>query len=362
MSQRRVLVLIKGLGIGGAEKLISEGARYWDRSTYDYHVAYVLPWKDQLVAEIEDLGIPVRCVGGAKGSMRVAAMNLRRLVAELQPDLIHAHSPAVAVIARYLGVPVVYTEHNVADSYRSPTAQLNRLTYRRNARVIAVSDRVAESLASYPGSDPVVITNGVAVSVSADAADAAKAELGLDPRVALAVHVGNIRPHKGHSTLISAAAKLDPATVQVVSIGGEKYDGDLERVRREAAEAGADGVVRFLGRRPDALSFVAAADVFVNPADVEGLPVAVLEAMALEKPIVATAVGGVPSIIKDRVTGLLVPPKDPGAIAHGITELVADRTLAGSLAAAARELVEAEFGLERMVRGNEREYAAALGA
>ena len=361
MAKRRVLVLIKGLGIGGAEKLISEGARYWDRSSYDYHVAYVLPWKDQLVAEIQDLGIPVRCVGGAKGSMRVAAINLRRLVAELQPDLIHVHSPAVAVIARLLGVPVVYTEHNVADSYRSPTAQLNRLTYRRNARVIAVSDRVAESLAEYAGPDPVVVTNGVSVSVAPEDAAAARAELGLEAGVRLIVHVGNIRPHKGHTTLIAAAAKLDPATVQVVSIGGEKYDGDLDRVRREAAEAGADGVVRFLGRRSDALAFVAAADMFVNPADVEGLPVAVLEAMALEKPIVATAVGGVPSIIKDRETGLLVPPKDPAAIAHGITELISNPELGAQLAAAARSLVEAEFGLERMVRQNEREYQEALG-
>lgn len=359
----RVLVAIKGLGIGGAEKLISEGARYWDRDRYDYHVAYALPWKDQLVSEIEALGIEVTCVGGPKGSTAATWRGLRRLVRDLDPALVHAHSPMIGVMARFLPVRLVYTEHNVASSYREPTRTANRLTYGRNRRVIAVSQPVAESLQSFRGPAPVVVVNGVAVAVDADTAAAARAELNLDDGQQLYVHVGNIRPHKGHSNLIAAAALLADraADIQIVSIGGEKVDGDLDRVRDEAVNAGADGVLRFLGRRPDALAFVAAADGFVNPADVEGLPVAVLEAMNLEKPIVATAVGGVPDIIHDEKTGLLVEPRDPVTLAAAIARLVDDRSLAASLAANARELVERDFSLEAMVKANEAQYELALG-
>lgn len=358
-----VLVVIKGLGIGGAEKLISEGARHWDRDRFDYHVAYALPWKNQLVDEIEQLGIAVTCIGGPKGSTLATWRGLRRIVAELEPALLHAHSPMIGVMARFIDVPLVYTEHNVASSYREPTRTANRLTYRRNTRVVAVSQPVAESLRSFAGPAPVVIVNGVSVQVDAADAAAARAELGLADTQMLFVHVGNIRPHKGHSNLIAAAALLRhrAADVQIVSIGGEKVEGDLERVRAEAAQAGADEVVRFMGRRPDALSFVAAADGFVNPADVEGLPVAVLEAMNLEKPIVATAVGGVPDIIFDEKTGLLVEPKDPPALANAILRLVDDRGLATELAGNARELVERDFSLDAMVRANEAQYDVALG-
>lgn len=89
MGRRRVLVFIKGLGIGGAEKLISEGARHWDRDRFDYAVAYVLPWKDQLMAEFEALGVEVRCVGGRGGGMSGAGARLRRLIAASGSDLIH---------------------------------------------------------------------------------------------------------------------------------------------------------------------------------------------------------------------------------------------------------------------------------
>ena len=359
-----ILVFIKGLGIGGAEKLISEGARFWNRGRFDYHVAYQLPWKDQLVPDLEALGVPVACVGGRKGTTPAAVAGLRRLVRSGGASLVHAHLPSAGVIARLISpVPVVYTEHNLATSYREPTRTLNRLTYGRNRAVTAVSDAVAESLAGYPGPDPRVIRNGVAVGVPAEAAGAVREEMGLAPGDPLVVHVGNIRPHKGHDTLIEAAAELARLRpgVAVVSIGGEKHPGDLDRVRAAAGAAGVEPSLRFLGRRPDALAFVAAADVFVNPSDVEGLPVAILEAMALGTPVVATAVGGVPAVVQDGVTGLLVEAGDAPGLAQAVDRLLGDRALAGRVAAAARDLIEREYGLEPMVRGFEAGYTEILG-
>ena len=104
-----------------------------------------------------------------------------------------------------------------------------------------------------------------------------------------------------------------------------------------------------------------AADVYVNPADFEGLPVSILEAMALERPIVATEVGGVPSVINGD-TGVLVPAKDPKALASAVAELLADRERAATLGKAARALAESSYGLDRMVAELEAVYREVLDA
>jgi glycosyltransferase involved in cell wall biosynthesis len=358
-----VLVAVKGLGIGGAEKLIAESAKVWDRDRFDYHVVYALPWKDQLAGPLADLGIPVECIGGDRGLTPPSWVRLRRHATDIRAALVHAHLPAMGAVARVVSpVPVVYTEHNVAGSYRLPVRLVNRLTYRRNVAVTAVSQAVADSIARYPGPGATVVSNGVACEVSSAAAAAARTELGIDATTPLVAHVGNIRPHKGHANLVAAVRLLVERVpdVRVVSIGGEKNDGDLARVRGLAADAGLARHLVFLGRREDALSFVAACDVFVNPSDFEGLPVAVLEAMALERPVVATAVGGVPAIVHDDVSGLLVPAKDPHRLAEAIAMLLEDVDRAKALAAAGRKIVERDYSLEAMVRTIESMYEHVL--
>ncbi len=362
-ERSRILVLIKGLGIGGAEKLITEGARFWDGERFEYSVGYVLPWKDQLVPELEGMGIPVHCLGGRRGLSPALLTRLRRLIRSRRIDLVHAHLPTMGIAARIASpVPVVYTEHNIAPSYRLPTRIINRMTYGRNRAVIAVSGAVGRTVESYPGPPAIVIPNGVACRVEPQAAQQARQELGLGPDAPVVAHVGNIRPGKGHDVLIDAAAILQQRRpdVTIVSIGGEKYPGDLERVRERAEQAGLGNRLRFLGRRPDALDFVAAADLFCNPSTVEGLPVAVLEAMALGRPVVATAAGGVPGIVKNDETGFLVEPEDPRALATAIERLLGDRARAKLMGEAARALVESEYGLEPMIRATEDVYRQVL--
>ena len=229
-----VVVAIKGLGIGGAEKLVSEGARFWDRQAFDYRVAYALPWKDQLVAELEALSVPVRCIGSKRGVTPSVVPRFRRLLSEWRADLVHAHLPVAGIIARLAGnVPVVYTEHNLAWSYRPWTRAVNRLTYGRNTAVTAVSQAVADTISGYPGPTAEVIPNGVSVSADPQARSVVRSELGLEEDDQLVVHVGNIRPGKGHEVLIDAAALLRDkgARAVVVSIGVEKNPGDLRRLR-----------------------------------------------------------------------------------------------------------------------------------
>ncbi len=355
-----VLVAIKGLGLGGAEKLIAEGARYWDRDRFDYRVVYFLPWKDQLVAQLEEQGVRVTSLGTRWGMTPDAVYRLHRLARKSAAAVVHVHSPTVAVAMRATRrVPLVYTEHNVADSYRQPTRLLNRLTYGRNAAVTAVSEEVAASLAGFPGPAPRVIVNGVAASVTTEAALLARRELGLAADDRLVVHVGNIRPGKGHDTLIEAATRL-AADITIVSLGTERHRGDLDRLRTEAARAGVATQLKFLGQRADALAFISAADVYVSPADHEGLPVSILEALALERPVVATSVGGVPSVIRPEETGMLVAPNQPVALAEAITHVLAHPVAAADYARRGRALVEERFSLERMVGAFEDIYTELL--
>ena len=328
----------------------------WDRASFHHEVAYALPWKDQLVPELEDSNVPVHCLGTAR--LPTMVTRLRALVRDVGATIVHAHLPTTGIAARLAGAaPVIYTEHNLAGSYRLPVRVANRLTYGRNSAVIAVSPAVAASLAGYPGPGPVVVPNGVSVSVSDEDIIRVREELDLRERK-LVVQVGNIRPGKGHATLARAACLLragDQSPV-VVSVGAERSPGELGRVLGDVDASG----VRFVGRRDDALAFLAAADVVVNPSDVEGLPLAVLEAMALARPVVATAVGGVADLIRDGDTGKLVGPGDSRALADAVTELLVDPEGASRLGTRARELIEDEYRLDKMVSRVENVYREVL--
>lgn len=358
MTRTKVLVVIKGMGIGGAERLVSEGSRFWDRERFDYKVAYMLPWKDALVPDLEANGIPVECFGTRRGLSIRALRRLRALCR--QADVIHSHLPLSGILVRMLGHgrPHVYTEHNLTSSYRPLTRWANRVTYGRNAATTAVSQSVADSLGGYPGPPARVIPNGVAPVVAPGSAEKVRTELALGPEQTLVVHVGNIRRGKGHDTLIEAAviALAKDNNLTFVSIGSEKVGGDLARLRATVSAQGLGDRLRFLGPRSDALEFTAAADIYVNPSEVEGLPVAILEAMALGRPVVATAVGGVPSVVETGVTGYLVDAGDPASLANRIVELAADPAARSEFGERGRTLIESRFALKDMVRSFESIY------
>lgn len=360
-DSKNVLLLIKGLGLGGAERLIADAASSWDRDQYHYRVAYYLPWKDQLVGTLEASNVATRCIGTERGMGLRAVSRLNELIDEWQIDLVHAHLPSAGIVARYSKAPaVVYTEHNLADSYRQPTRSVNRWSYRRNDAVIAVSEAVAGSVAHFGGPKPLTIPNGVS-TIPPDGVDRIRSDLGLDPSLRMVVHVGNIRPHKGHSNLIAAVAALSKSRRDflVLSVGTEKHEGDLDRVREEARQAGVEDLIEFTGRRDDARTLIAAADLVVNPSDVEGLPIVLLEALAYARPVVATAVGGVPDLVRDRITGLLVPPMDPEALARAMSESF-EEPEAKVWANRGRDVVQAQHGIAGMVAKYEDVYRGLL--
>jgi glycosyltransferase involved in cell wall biosynthesis len=364
-GQIGVLLLTKGLGRGGTERLLLGTVRHLDRARFRVEVAYLLPWKDALVADIEAEGVPVHCLHAARPASVGWLLRLRRLVYERRIDLVHTHMPLTAAAARAAlprGRPVfVHTEHNLWDRYRRPTRWANRLTYGRNAAVIAVSEGVARSIANRRV--PVeVVTHGTdlgAVRRGADARAAARAELGLADDDAVVGTVGNFTAKKDHATLLRAMAALgrDLPAARLVLVGSGPLEADL---RHRAGDLGLADRASFVGSRHDVLELLPAFDVFALSSRFEGLPIALLEAMATGLACVATRVGGVPEVVSDGRDGLLVEPGDPDALATAIGKVLADDRLAAELArrAAARA---ADFQLSAAVRHIERVYLRALG-
>jgi glycosyltransferase involved in cell wall biosynthesis len=363
---KRVLLLIKGLGRGGAEQLLAATTRWVDHGRFAYEVGYLLPRKDALVGEIEAAGVPVRCLGPSRSSW---VRRLRRLVDERGVDLVHAHSPVPAVGARLAlagRVRLVYTEHNVWERYRRPTYWGNALTFGRNDHVFAVSDHVRASI-HYPRALASLRMPPVETLYHGLEPDAEKAwspprgireELGIPDGTPLVGTVGSLTLKKDHETLLRAAALLGEQSpgLRVVIVG----QGPLApRLRRLIGELGLERTVVLAGYRPDAPRVTAALDVFVLPSRYEGLPISLLEAMALGRPVVATRAGGTSEVLRDGVEGVLVPPGDPVALADALRSLLADQKRRRDLGTAAAERA-GDFDIRPAVRRQEDVYEELL--
>jgi glycosyltransferase involved in cell wall biosynthesis len=352
-----VLVVIKGLGRGGAEQLLASAAPYLDRERHRYQFAYLLPWKDSLVPELTGAGFPVHCLDGAHGAGWVG--RLRALLRRQRIQLVHAHSPVAAAGARLVagrGTRVVYTEHNLWSRYHRATFAANLATFPRNDHVFAVSEMVAASI-RYPA--PLRLLPMPAVpAVVVGEADGVRDELGIPGDAPVIGSVANFKAAKDHATLLRATARLRWAMpgVRLLLVGQGPLEGET---RRLAAELGLEETVVFAGFRSDARRLAATFDVFTLSSTFEGLPIALLEAMALGRPAVVTRVGGVPEVVTDGAQGLLVPPRDPAALAEGLRCLLGDPQLRARMGTAARARA-LDFDIRKAVRRVEQVYTGLL--
>jgi glycosyltransferase involved in cell wall biosynthesis len=365
-----VLWLTKGLGRGGAERLLVDSLRHVDRGTFRVEVAYLLPWKDALVSDLEAQGACVRCFGNRYPFDGRWVLDLRRFVAEHAIDIVHTHMPYVGVAARLAVLPgrpaVVHTEHNLWSRYRPPTRVANMLTYGMNQRVIAVSRAVADSIRVPPWLPvrlpPVdVVYHGAdlgAVHSGAGAHAHARHRLQLADDTLAIGSVGNFTAKKDQVTLLHAFATLtcDHPSARLVLVG----TGPLEaQLRATAGDLGIGDRVVFTGMRDDVNQLLPGFDVFALSSRFEGLPISLLEAMATGLPCVATRVGGIPEVVHDGLDGLLVEPGDPQSLAISISKLLLDDRLRGELGANAAATAR-NFDLRRAVSRTQEIYESVL--
>jgi glycosyltransferase involved in cell wall biosynthesis len=360
VSKIHVLQLIDGLNMGGAEVLLRDlSAGLQADPGFRVSVGYSTP--GPLVEEVAALGVPLTRL---PRMARVDPSLLARMVGLMRrdrPDVVHTHLFKSdfhgRAAARIVGVPaVVSTLHNLDDWANKPVlARAYGTTVRFADKLIAVSDEVRAfyiERVKIPPAMVQTILNGVPLAKFAgqeQAGRALRAELGIAQDAPLVGIVGRLAPQKDHATFLEAARRIHAALPQArfLIVGA----GELrEQLGAQAAALGLGQAAIFAGIRKDVPAVLAALDVQVFSSRWEGLPVALLEGMAAAKPLVATAVGGVPSAIADGTTGLLVQPGDTAGMADACLRLLQDGALRANIGEAARARVEARYSIDAMVR------------
>ena len=363
----RVLWVIKGLGPGGAERLLVTVAHAADRDAVSYEVAFVLPWKNHLVASLAESGVVCHLIGGRRGLADPRwLLRLRRLLRR-DFDIVHVHSPAVAAAVRPIvrsmrrRPALVMTEHNLWSSFGRVTRAANRASLALDDLHLAVSEEVRDSMSVRARAQTRVVVHGVPVeALHARRAERAmqRAAHGLLDDDIVVSTVANMRWTKDYPTLLRAAVAVTAQHPNVRFLAAGQ--GPLEEeMRAMATTLGLGERFRILGYVEDTAALLSASDVFVLASLVEGLPIALLEAMAIGLPVVATAVGGTPKVVTDGVEGRLVPSGQPEALAAAIGGVTSDAGLRASMGAAAVRRVR-DFDIERAARHLESLYAEIL--
>jgi glycosyltransferase involved in cell wall biosynthesis len=346
----------------GAETQVTSSMAYLVEQP-DITVTAVLFNDGRLADELRRLGVGVIVFDETRTSTLGIFLGLVRVLRAHRFDLVHLHKykdgVLGAIAARLAGVPcIVRTMHGMAEPW-SGWKQLKARVYDTLDRitlqcladlVIAVSQRMTETLweSGYQPRMVTCIRNGLDLQQvkTIRQPHEVRRELGVEPQALLIGTVGRLSAIKGHVHLLRAGRRVlnSQRRARFLFVG----DGPLRNeLLITAAELQLGAASVFPGARRDVYDVMSAMDIFALPSLNEGIPMSLLEAMALGRPVVASAVGGIPEVIQDRVNGRLVPPGDDEALADACLELASDRELAGAIGARARQTIEDSFSHER---------------
>ncbi|MHB0912497.1 MAG: glycosyltransferase [Armatimonadota bacterium] len=293
---------------------------------------------------------------------------LCRIIRDFKPDVVHLHSRRGAdimggIAARTCRVPAVVLSRRIDDPVKK--GLLSKLKYGPLCdRIIAISNGIVEALRKGGIREDKIICVRSVVDAKRYQSDATPAdvreELGINNGAKVIAVIAQLIERKGHRFLFQAAPRIleaHPDTVFLV-LGEGKLEDDL---KRQAGALGIGDRVIFAGFRDDISRVLKAIDLLVHPATMEGLGIAILQAMAACVPVVATHVGGIPESVRDGITGLLIPPKNPDAVADAVIRLLGDPGMRRRMGDAGRGIVESEFSVDTMVEGVLSVYRQVLG-
>lgn len=363
----KILHVISSSGLYGAEAVILNLARAL-RGTPHVCVLGVFynaanPNRQLYDAALRE-GIETHLIPCAGQFDRSTLASLRALGGAVRPDLVHAHGYKADIYC-YMALrkllPLVSTCHTWYDTDRMVTVygKVDRLVLRAFSQVVAVSEEVRQRLLSAGVRSERInlVQNGIDLHPFAAATPSLRA--GLSPDELLVGLVGRLAWEKGIDIFLIAAAKVlqsCPRTRFVVIGEGP----DRQTLEEQIDALGIGGSAALVGRRNDMASVYASFDVMVSASRQEGLPMALLEGMASGIPIVASAVGEVPTIIRNGYNGLIVPPEDASALEAAILSLLNNQSLRSQFSTATRALVAAEFSADRMAADYLRVYDRAI--
>ncbi|MCX2739957.1 glycosyltransferase [Pontibacter anaerobius] len=386
MSKIKVLHLIKSLGRGGAEMLLPETLKVHDREQFDFHFAYFLPWKDQMVPAIEALGAKAVCFKANNNlQMFKRVGEISRYVQEHKIEVIHSHLPWAGVIARLVGkktgVPIVYTEHNKWERYNKITYWLNKLSFGWQDAAVAVSDDVQKSIRKNSSANfreltlPAVqearvnrktrqpyllnILNGVNTAHFVRDEQAGlqiRQELGIPAKAPVIGTVSVFRFQKRLDVWMEIAAdilkKVPDAHFIIVGDGPLK---DELLAKRKAL--GIEERLHMPGLKTDVKPYFSAMNIYMMTSIFEGLPIALLEAMSCSCAVISTKAGGVGEVVEDGKSGLLCEVDEYNHLADIGVRLLQKPKLCAELAVGARARVQVDFSINKMAEELEALYS-----
>ena len=354
------------LDVGGLERVVLDLVR---ESGRDGHRATVLCLErpGTLAQAAAELGARVICADKPPGFRPELVGRIADLLRADRPDVLHTHQCGALLYAgraaRRAKVPVVvHTEHGKHYADRWRTRFLGRFAARAARRVFAVSEDIRRELRDcgiVPPGKVACVPNGVDVDrfEVTDHRTSLRREFGLPADVPVIGTVGRLTALKRQDVLLQGFARLQLPTARLLIVG----DGPArEELVNLAARLGVTDRVVFAGYRERPERALAAMDAFALTSDSEGMPLAILEAWAAGKPVVATRVGGVPELIADGRTGLLFPAGDDAALARLLDRLLADPLLAARLGAAGRQTVRDRYDTRVMAATYLRHYRDLL--
>jgi glycosyltransferase involved in cell wall biosynthesis len=368
----RVAFVLHVMQVAGAEVLVTETIRRLGARIEPVVLCLdaVGALGERLLAE----GVPVVCLGRKPGRDWRLAGRIAREWRARRTEVVHAHQYTpffYAALARPLMLrppKLILTEHgrHYPDVVSPLRRAANRLIFDHLADAVnaccAFSARALERTDGFSGGRIEVIENGIEVERYAAAPDrtALRRSLGLEAGRRYVVAVARFHPVKDHATLLQAFAAVAAARpeVELLLAGDGPLRGDLER---QARELSLEGRVRFLGVRSDVPALLQAADVFALTSVSEAASLTVLEAMASRLPVVVTAVGGNPEIVRHGVEGLLAPRGDAAGVAAALLRLLGDPAAAAAMGAAGRARVEERYRLSGTVENYWRLYQRLCG-
>lgn len=359
----KVLQVITDSNIGGAGKLLLCYLQNRDRDQFSQVVA--LPTDSALIPELQKLGVaylPLHHLTDRSFSIG-GVRETRRLIRFLRPDVVHTHAAFCARLgARWLGCGVVATRHSVFDqpNYKKhfPYRQLWGILNNRTAdRIIAVSPAAKENITEI-GADPALVTvvfNGVDPigRLSGEQRAQARAKWNIPADAFVCAIIARLTEVKGHNTVLDAA-KLLPDVVFLIA-----GTGDAEQaLRRRVAQEQISNII-FCGFVKEVWEIENCMDLQLNASfGTEATSLSLLEGMSLGIPAVVSDFGGNPYVILQGENGLVVPKKDPEALAVAIRRLKEDRALYGRLSQGAQQIYQQRFTSDAMARGIEAVYRA----
>jgi glycosyltransferase involved in cell wall biosynthesis len=348
MAEFRVLQLIDGLNIGGAEMALLDLAEGLRAHGYRVHIGYSSP--GPLEKDFRERNFEITRLPRLARVDPLLFNNIYRLIRRFRPQIVHTHLFKSdfhgRIAARLAGVPIVVSTLHSTDRWarKFPFGRLYGRTARSADRLIAVSDdlsRFHQQHSHIPAKKFVIIENGVALkkyAFSQPTRNRLRQFFHIGTEEILFGIIGRLTPPKDHETFLQAAALIQKEIPQArfLIVG----DGALRpKLTQRAAELGLQKTLQFSGFRSDIPEILSALDVLVFSSQWEGLPLTLLEGMAAARPIVATAVGGIPAVTDNGKTAVLVPPRNPAGLARACIELATDSK---------RRLALGQIGLKRV--------------